>query len=123
MKNVLAKYHNSSFELREPRVFIADNGVYYANIYGDQMHPFYKPGDMVAIRKVDDFDYGHAHIIKTFPEQNDLKIVRYAIKHPTDDSRVILRSANPTVYPDLDWSKSYCEYIFKIVGLIRIEEN
>lgn len=63
-------------------------------VSGDSMYNKIKPGAIIACREIFDksiIAFGEVHLVIT-PEQ---KLVKYVRKHPTDKTRVILRSHNP----------------------------
>lgn len=74
----------------------------YLQHVGDSMFPKYCSGEIVAVKKVFNFDiilWGEAYLIVTNGNANDLRTVKLLFQHE-DDSKVILRASNPAFKGD-----------------------
>lgn len=84
-------------------------------IKGDSMEPKYEGGDEIAIREVNSFiEWGKTYVLAT---RDGMVIKR--LYDAGDSLRCV--SCNPD-YPDFDVAKSEVVKIFKVVGLIRIQQ-
>ena len=84
-------------------------------IKGDSMEPKYEGGDEIAIREVNSFiEWGKTYVLVT---RDGMVIKR--LYDAGDSLRCV--SFNPD-YPDFDVAKSEVVKIFKVVGLIRIQQ-
>lgn len=84
-------------------------------IKGDSMEPKYEGGDEIAIREVNSFiEWGKTYVLAT---RDGMVIKR--LYDAGDSLRCV--SFNPD-YPDFDVAKSEVVKIFKVVGLIRIQQ-
>lgn len=84
-------------------------------IKGDSMEPKYEGGDEIAIREVNSFiEWGKTYVLVT---RDGMVIKR--LYDAGDSLRCV--SFNPD-YPDFNVAKSEVVKIFKVVGLIRIQQ-
>ena len=93
-------------------------GIY---VRGDSMHPIYNNGDLIALKPITDFEliqWGKPYAILTQPDSE--LFVKYVRKHPTNEKKVILRSANE-YYEDMEVSLSKIKKLWRIKGVIKLE--
>ena len=92
----------------------------YFPIYGDSMYPMYQSGEIVAVKKIDNFDillWGETHLIITNSEANNYRTIKQIFQHPEDD-KIILRAYNTAFPGDTVVKKEYILGIYIIKGKI-----
>jgi len=95
----------------------------YVNNYGDSMYPKYKNGEKLAVKQILNLDvlmYGETYLIITNANANDLKTVKEVHFHK-DQSKLILRAANPDYQGDTIIDKADILSMFAVKG--KISQN
>jgi len=93
----------------------------YVNVFGDSMYPAYCSGEIIAVKKINNFDliqWGEAYFIVTNAEANDMRTVKL-IKPHEDDSKIILQSSNPNFKGDMIVNKKDILHLYIVKGKIR----
>lgn len=88
-------------------------------ISGDSMYPRYKAGDLIAIKRISDFDviqYGQPHVIVT----EEQRLVKY-LRRSRNKGCWLLCSENTAHYDDFEIEVSKVKHLFLIRGLVRFE--
>jgi len=96
----------------------------YFPVYGDSMYPQYCSGDIVAvieIKKYNIIEWGHAYLIITNEESNNLRTIKTIHQHDTDKNKIILRASNPRFKGDIEIEVHTIVGLYKIKGKIHIE--
>ena len=86
-------------------------------VSGDSMAPVINNGDYIAVREVSDTSiiyWGQIYVVLL----DDYRMVKYLRRHP-DDSKVVLRSANPA-YDDIDVPKSAIRGLFFVSKIVKV---
>lgn len=86
-------------------------------VSGDSMAPVINNGDYIAVREVGDTSiiyWGQIYVVLL----DDYRMVKYLRRHP-DDSKVVLRSANPA-YDDIDVPKSAIRGLFFVSKIVKV---
>ena len=86
-------------------------------VSGDSMAPIINNGDYIAVREVSDTSiiyWGQIYVVLL----DDYRMVKYLRRHP-DDSKVVLRSANPA-YDDIDVPKSAIRGLFFVNKIVKV---
>ena len=84
---------------------------------GDSMAPVINNGDYIVVREVGDTSiiyWGQIYVVLL----DDYRMVKYLRRHP-DDSKVVLRSANPA-YDDIDVPKSAIRGLFFVSKIVKV---
>ena len=95
----------------------------YVNNYGDSMYPKYKNGEKLAVKQIHNLDvlmFGETYLIITNENANDLKTVKEVHYHK-DQSKLILRAANPDYQGDTIINKVDILSMFAVKG--KISQN
>ena len=95
----------------------------YVNNYGDSMYPKYKNGEKLAVKQILNLDvlmFGETYLIITNANANDLKTVKEVHYHK-DQSKLILRAANPDYQGDTIIDKVDILSMFAVKG--KISQN
>ena len=95
----------------------------YVNNYGDSMYPKYKNGEKLAVKQILNLDvlmYGETYLVITNANANDLKTVKEVHYHK-DQSKLILRAANPDYQGDTIIDKADILSMFAVKG--KISQN
>ena len=95
----------------------------YVNNYGDSMYPKYKNGEKLAVKQIHNLDvlmFGETYLIITNENANDLKTVKEVHYHK-DQSKLILRAANPDYQGDTVIDKVDILSMFAVKG--KISQN
>ena len=95
----------------------------YVNNYGDSMYPKYKNGEKLAVKQILNLDvlmFGETYLIITNANANDLKTVKEVHYHK-DQSKLILRAANPDYQGDTIINKVDILSMFAVKG--KISQN
>ena len=91
--------------------------------YGDSMHPEYKNGERLAVKRIQNFDvlnWGETYLVITDAEANNLKTVKRV--HPHDDNdKIILRAGNPKYAGDTVVNKINVLALFAVKG--KVSQN
>jgi len=121
----IAAHISEMFETEvEPSYFIDfapfnDCTAYVLN-YGESMLPWIKSGDILAIKRLANFEvllWGEAHVIIAGPEANNLRTVKL-IFPCADPSKMILRASNPDFRGDIIIDKATILSIYIVKGII-----
>lgn len=97
----------------------------YVNIVGDSMLPLYTSGDTVGVKQVFNFNiiqWGEAYLVITDDSANNLKTVKNIFPYRDDDSRIILRSANPDFYGDTPINKESILSLYIVKAVYKIKQ-
>jgi len=95
----------------------------YVNNFGDSMYPKYKNGEKLAVKQIHNLDvlmFGETYLIITNENANDLKTVKEVHYHK-DQSKLILRAANPDYQGDTIINKVDILSMFAVKG--KISQN
>lgn len=87
----------------------------YCNAHGDSMHPTISSGDIVALKRIEDFRYlinGEIYAIVT---SNGLRTIKRI--HDDGDTFTLI-SDNPTITPQT-LPKSLVTHVFRVLGTIK----
>ncbi len=87
------------------------------HVSGDSMQPEIIDGGMVAIRPVtpgSPIIWGQVYVVVT----DDFRRVKFLRRHPSDDSKVILHSANPN-YDDLEIDRADIKSLFRVEAILN----
>lgn len=87
------------------------------SIWGDSMYPYYTSGDVIICKRVIDkevISYGDTYLVIT----QELRLVKYIHPHPTDEHKIILRSANDQ-YPDIPLHRDKILNLFLVKGKLQ----
>lgn len=93
-------------------------GCRVVKVSGDSMEPVIGNGDYIAVREVTDLSvlyWGQIYVVLL----DDYRMVKYLRRHE-DDSKVVLRSANPA-YDDIELPRSAIRSLFFVNNIIRID--
>ena len=93
----------------------------YVNVVGDSMYPAYCSGDIIAVKRIFNFDviqWGEAYFVVTNANANDMKTVKQLHWHE-DDSKIILRSSNPNYKGDTVVNKKDILFLYIVKGKIK----
>ncbi len=96
-----------------------DSNCRIVRVSGDSMSPVIDNGDYIAVREVSDTSivyWGQIYVVLL----DDYRMVKYLRRH-TDDSMVVLRSANPA-YDDIDLPKTAIRRLFFVTKIIKVQE-
>ncbi len=88
-------------------------------VSGDSMDPVIKDGGYVAVRQVSDPRYifwGQIYVIV----MDDYRMVKYLRRHPSDNSLVVLHSANPA-YDDMDVAREDLRRLFFVDAILNYQ--
>ena len=85
---------------------------------GDSMEPKVNNGDKIVLRKVsrDNVFFGQIYVVVT----EDYRLLKYVHKHPNDNTKVVLRSANKH-YDDMEISKIDIMEIMVVENILSIK--
>ena len=92
----------------------------YLTHVGDSMFPKYCSGEIIAVKRIYNFDvilWGEAYLIITNDNANNLRTVKLLYQHKEED-KVILRSCNPEYKGDTIIQKEDIISLFVIKGKI-----
>ena len=93
----------------------------YLPVTGDSMFPQYCSGEIVAIRRIFNFDvilWGEAYLVVTNSNANDLRTIKLIFPHE-DQSKIILRACNPDYKGDTVINKEDILFLYIIKGKIK----
>lgn len=96
----------------------------YLDYVGDSMYPKYRAGEIIAIKKVFNFDvilWGEAYFIITNDNANSLRTVKLLYQHE-DESKIILRASNPNYKGDTVINKIDIISLFAVKGKISRDQ-
>jgi transcriptional regulator with XRE-family HTH domain len=117
---------SETFEVfdQQPEYYISykpfDDCTAYLPVYGDSMVPVISSGEIIAVKRVENFDvllWGEPYLIVTDSTSNNLRTVKLIYQH-TDDARIILRACNPDFRGDTVIPKSSIVALFIVKGKI-----
>lgn len=89
------------------------------HVSGDSMLPVIKNGGYIAIRPINNLQHifwGQIYVII----MDDYRMVKYLRRHPSDRSKVILRSANPD-YDDMEVDRADIRSLFFVDAILNYE--
>lgn len=92
----------------------------YLPVYGDSMYPKYASGEIIAVREAvnkDVIQWGEAYLVIADEQANNLTTVKLLFEHD-DQSKIVLRAANPDYKGDTIIDKSAIKRLFIIKGKI-----
>lgn len=95
----------------------------WLNVFGDSMYPAYKNGERFAVKQVFNLEvilWGEAYFVVTNEAANDLKTIKLLHAHH-DESKVILRSSNPSFKGDTVINKADILALFIVKG--KVSQN
>lgn len=87
------------------------------HVSGDSMQPEIIDGGMVVIRPVapgSPIIWGQVYVVVT----DDFRRVKFLRRHPSDDSKVILHSANPN-YDDMEVDRGDIKSLFRVEAILN----
>lgn len=93
----------------------------YIPVVGDSMYPQYCAGEIVAVKRIYNFDviqWGEAYLIVTNDNANNLRTIKQ-IHYCEDESKIILRASNPNYRGDTKINKEDIVSLFIIKGKIK----
>ena len=93
----------------------------YIPVVGDSMFPQYCSGEIIAVKRILNFNlllWGEAYLVVTSDSANGLRTIKQVHWHE-DDSKVILRSSNPSYKGDMVVDKSDILFLYLIKGKIK----
>ena len=91
----------------------------YTRIYGDSMYPKYQSGEIIAIKKLNNFDimrWGETHLIITDGHYDNLRTIKNIHPCPKDDDCIIIRASNPKFEGDNKILKKHILGLFLVKG-------
>lgn len=92
----------------------------YMQHVGDSMYPKYCAGEIIAVKRIFNFDivlWGEAYLIVTNDNANNLRTVKLVYPHE-DESKIILRASNPNFKGDTVINKADIVSMFIVKGKI-----
>ncbi|MCC8146180.1 MAG: XRE family transcriptional regulator, partial [Bacteroidales bacterium] len=92
----------------------------YLTHVGDSMSPKYCSGEIIAVKRIYNFDiilWGEAYLVITNDSANNLRTVKLLFQH-RDDDKIVLRSCNPDYKGDTIIRKEDIISLFVIKGKI-----
>lgn len=92
----------------------------YMQHVGDSMYPKYCAGEIIAVKRIFNFDivlWGEAYLIVTNDNANNLRTVKLVYPHD-DESKIILRASNPNFKGDTVINKTDIVSMFIVKGKI-----
>lgn len=92
----------------------------YLPIWGDSMYPAYSAGDIIAVKRLYNFDiiqWGEAHLVITNTNANNMRTVKLLFPHE-DQDKIILRASNPNYAGDTVINKSDILSLYIVKGKI-----
>lgn len=93
----------------------------YVPVTGDSMYPKYCAGEIVAVKRIMNFNallWGETHLVITNDNANNYRTIKDIHPHE-DDSKIILRSSNPNYRGDTVVSKEDVLSIYIVKGRIK----
>lgn len=93
----------------------------YIPVVGDSMYPQYCSGEIVAVKRIYNFNviqWGEAYLIVTNENSNSLRTIKQ-IHYCEDQSQIILRASNPNFRGDTVINKEDIVSLFIIKGKIK----
>lgn len=93
----------------------------YIPVVGDSMYPQYCAGEIVAVKRIYNFDviqWGEAYLVVTNDNANNLRTIKQ-IHYCDDESKIILRASNPNYRGDTKINKEDILSLFIIKGKIK----
>ena len=81
------------------------------------MCPEIADGGFIAIRPIKNLDtifWGHIYVVVT----EDYRLVKYVRRHPSDDSFIVLHSANPD-YDDMEIKRKSVLNLFYVEAILN----
>lgn len=99
--------------------YIRKDGRHIVTANGDSMHPIVKDGDKIVLKEMESWDFicfGQIYIIVT----EDFRMMKYVHDHPTDKTKVVLRSENKH-FDDMDLPRSMILKLFVVENVLSIK--
>lgn len=93
----------------------------YLPVVGDSMHPKYPAGEIVAVKQIRNLDtllWGETYLVITNDNANNLRTIK-DVHYCSDESKVILRAANPDFAGDTRINKEDILSMYIVKGRIR----
>jgi len=93
----------------------------YLPVVGDSMHPKYPAGEIVAVKQIRNLDtllWGETYLVITNDNANNLRTIK-DVHYCSDESKVILRAANPEFAGDTRINKEDILSMYIVKGRIR----
>lgn len=93
----------------------------YLPVVGDSMHPKYPAGEIVAVKQIRNLDtllWGETYLVITNENANNLRTIK-DVHYCSDESKVILRAANPEFAGDTRINKEDILSMYIVKGRIR----
>lgn len=93
----------------------------YIQVVGDSMYPAYCSGEIIAVKRIMNFDviqWGEAYFVITNSDANDMKTIKQLHFHE-DYDKIILRSSNPNYKGDTVVNKKDILFLYIVKGKIR----
>lgn len=92
----------------------------YLTHVGDSMYPKYCSGEIIAVKRIFNFDivlWGEAYLVVTNENANNLRTVKLVFPHD-DEGKIVLRASNPNFKGDTVVNKSDIVSMFIVKGKI-----
>lgn len=92
----------------------------YLPVYGDSMYPKYAAGEIIAVKEINNLEilqWGEAYVVMTDEDSNSLRTIKLIFQH-RDNTKLILRSSNPSFKGDTVISKTNIQSLYIIKGKI-----
>lgn len=120
--SVLTSFH----DYKEEATFMIDYKHFndcdaYLPVVGDSMAPKYPAGEIVAVKRIRNLDtllWGETYLVITNDNANNLRTIK-EVHYCSDESKIILRAANPDFYGDTKINKEDIISMYIVKGRIR----
>lgn len=99
--------------------YISKDGRHIVSATGESMTPIVKDGDKIVLKELMSWDllyYGQIYIVVT----EDFRMMKYIHKHPTDSTKVVLKSENKH-YDDIELPKKLILKLFIVENILSIK--
>ena len=97
-----------------------DNATCWCNITGHSMEPEICHGDIIALRKIEDWasfiPYGEIYAIVT---KNDMRTIKRICRSTDNDSFLLVPSNNSPEYVAQDIKKENILYVYEVMGCLK----
>ena len=93
----------------------------YFPVYGNSMFPMFASGESIAVKQIFNFDvimWGEAYLVITKAEANNLRVLKLLFPVDGDNSRIILRSSNPSFKGDTIIDKKHISSLYMVRGKV-----
>jgi len=91
----------------------------FTRVYGDSMYPKYQSGEIIAIKKLNNFDimrWGETHLIITDSHYDNLRTIKNIHPCENDDSAIIIEASNPKFKGENKILKKHILGLFLVKG-------